>query len=338
MELFLFYLNSNYEIISMISASNIQWRRKYYECGSFSIQIQPNVYDSTAKYIWTPHRPELGVITQVNYIKSKREIYIQLSGYFAESLLDQAVCLDTADISNDDVCVGLTNFGKLYYESCKCTPNIIFNSPTISGTATSFNAIGENIGTKIYSIGKMHQISHNIVLGSSGLEFNMWKGVDRSINQSENNPVVFSNNFNVLNNINMLISNTNYKNKFLAKIKGSLVGSEDDYKYMYTSDIPDNPKWIMIDGTSVETTYDSAIEFCKNDLENSYGLTLDLDFNADDTNYKYLKDFDLGDIITVLLPEINIQEDARIIEINEVFKKNSHTISIKFGNTNIVKS
>ena len=77
-------LDKNYQIVSLIRSTNLQWSRKFHEAGTFSIQIPIEQYNSSMRYIYTKDRPELGKITQINYVRQQQYKYIQLSGYFME--------------------------------------------------------------------------------------------------------------------------------------------------------------------------------------------------------------------------------------------------------------
>ena len=61
-------LNANYELIGLVRSTNLQWTRKYYESGTFSLQIPLEQYDSNVAYIYTKDRPEMGKITQKNFV------------------------------------------------------------------------------------------------------------------------------------------------------------------------------------------------------------------------------------------------------------------------------
>ena len=78
-------LNSNFELVSLIMYNNLQWTRKFHECGQFTIVLTGRQYDKSWKYIYAEARKELGVISQVNWSK---ENYIEqtiISGYFLEN-------------------------------------------------------------------------------------------------------------------------------------------------------------------------------------------------------------------------------------------------------------
>ena len=77
-------LDSDYNLISILSPINIQRNRKYYENGTFSIQIPSEFYNPLVEYIYTADRPEMGKITQINYTNMNCRKVVQLSGVFIE--------------------------------------------------------------------------------------------------------------------------------------------------------------------------------------------------------------------------------------------------------------
>ena len=84
-------LNANFEIISLLTYTNLQWNRKYHEAGYFSVQIPLGQYRNDIRYVYTKDRPEMGKVTQINYTEKNGFRSIQLSGYFLEKQLDRFV-------------------------------------------------------------------------------------------------------------------------------------------------------------------------------------------------------------------------------------------------------
>jgi len=80
-------LDENFDIISPIAYSSLQWSRKYSECGSFSIVVQGS-YFSEWKYVYSPTRREVGIISQINLSIKNGVTEITISGLFLESELD----------------------------------------------------------------------------------------------------------------------------------------------------------------------------------------------------------------------------------------------------------
>ena len=63
----LFALTEDFELVTAdIPYFNLQWQRRYYQPGQFSMQISADVFDKSWRYICTHDRPEVGVVQKVN--------------------------------------------------------------------------------------------------------------------------------------------------------------------------------------------------------------------------------------------------------------------------------
>ena len=51
--------------------------------------------------------------------------------------------------------------------------------------------------------------------------------------------------------------------------------------------------------------------------------------------FQYLRDFDLGDKVDVIVQDIGLAMEARVVSVREVFKANDHTISVTLGIKNL---
>ena len=91
-------------VTAAIPYFNLQWNRKYYEAGDFSIQISADVYDPSWAYIMTHDRPEVGVVQKLQYTNNGGEKLVQLSGFFAEQRLNGIVASPrfVADLSKTE--------------------------------------------------------------------------------------------------------------------------------------------------------------------------------------------------------------------------------------------
>lgn len=84
-------LDSNFEIVSLISYANLQWSRKFHEVGTFSVQLRGRQYKSNWKYIYSKKRKELGIISQVNWQKKNYIELVTISGMFVEEELNKMI-------------------------------------------------------------------------------------------------------------------------------------------------------------------------------------------------------------------------------------------------------
>lgn len=69
----------------------LQWNRKFYDFGNFSLHMPLSVYDRELKYLQFEGRPETGIIQKRYYENQNGIDYITLSGFFIDKLLDMGV-------------------------------------------------------------------------------------------------------------------------------------------------------------------------------------------------------------------------------------------------------
>lgn len=60
-------LDKEFNPIGYFGYINLQWIRRYYEPGEFSVQIPIEMYMSDMKYIYTNERPEVGMVQKSEY-------------------------------------------------------------------------------------------------------------------------------------------------------------------------------------------------------------------------------------------------------------------------------
>lgn len=56
------FMDAEFNIIRYFKYINLQWFRRYYEPGEFSVQLPASEYEASAVYIFTKDRPELGLV------------------------------------------------------------------------------------------------------------------------------------------------------------------------------------------------------------------------------------------------------------------------------------
>jgi hypothetical protein len=131
----------------------------------------------------------------------------------------------------------------------------------------------------------------------------------------------------------------NFKNYAIVK------GSYDGADVRVVADISNGAykKQTIIDGSFVEVEDGMTLEQYKsllvqygvNTLITDYVSINNILFDVDARSYVYGEDYDLGDKCTVIIEDINLVLEARIISVYEVFKNNEQTITLEFGNQRI---
>lgn len=81
-------LNKFGEEVKMIDFVELQWSRKYFECGSFVLYMAAKDYDPDVKYIQCIGRPETAMVQKVVYEEKNNGEFVTLSGFFIDKVLD----------------------------------------------------------------------------------------------------------------------------------------------------------------------------------------------------------------------------------------------------------
>lgn len=175
-----------------------------------------------------------------------------------------------------------------------------------------------------------------IDLKNRQLIFDYVPGVDRSVNQSENSRVILSRDYESIDSLTYSYDKTPYKN--LAYCGG--VGEDFDRIYLAVTNDKSIPKGlnrfeVFEDCGSLEIAdTDTAISLSaegKHKLK-EYKLTETLTAEiAQGGSFRYLEQWDLGDLVTVIDREIGLMQDSRIMEVSESYEADSSKITVTLG-------
>lgn len=357
-------LNANYEIVSLLRFTNLQWSRKYHESGTFSMQIPLAQYRPDIKYIYAKDRPEMGKVTQKNYVSQKGFEYMQLSGFFLEKELDRHVVYQkgAGNITNapewieqsgkaEDVAYAYFNaFNTITatYGGASVTSDLGIACGTSQGRGKKsvHTRNGEYLGQKIYNIlkpsGMSYRVLYDFVNSRSNLE--VWTGLDRTQDNSSNNPVIFSTKYGNIKNPDILISESDYKNACLITNKQTVddtdiytsraifnpAQDDTEYQFLYTQSGINKNDYSDVD-------FPSALENEGLNALSEKPKIINVEFDAMEGSYAYMEDFDLGDLCSIEIPEMSLSAQARLIGCYEVMKSGQWTMTMEFGTPIIVK-
>ena len=356
-------LDKNYQIVSLIRSTNLQWSRKFHEAGTFSIQIPIEQYNSSIKYIYTKDRPELGKITQINYVRQQQYKYIQLSGYFMEKTLDRHVVFQNgaSNVTNapswsfqsgkaENVAYAFFNaFKTLTTASGSSDLNIISGISLGRGKDSVHYRNGELLGWKIYDILKPSGMSYRVLYDfvESNKKFEVWSGSDRTENNADgNNPIIFSTKYGNIKNPNILIDDTEYKNACLNTNEQT---DNDVTTYVsratFNAASGDDEYWFLSNSSTLNrneyTSSDLAVAMDNEALNalTGYPKIINVEFDAMESSYEYGTDFDLGDLCSIEIPEMDLSAQARLIGCYEVIITSIITvINVKDSSCKVTES
>lgn len=351
-------LDAQFNMVDYIAYTNLQWRRKWYESGTFSVQIPARTYNPAVKYLYTKDRPEVGEITQVNYIAGNEGYVFALSGYFLEEQLNERCVYPKGEgnILNapswvnqsgkaEDVAIEFFRaFKDVQVEGKSAILDIAVGTSKHRGKHAEHERIKARLGDKIHTILKPSEMSYKILYDfvSNTRTFAPVQGRNLTASHEiEDNPVTFSTAFGNLKNPNIKLDTGNYRNSYIASNTYSN-GNIDhtDIQAAINAAGGERACFLYVDESlrksdySLSSDYIEAMHAAAKEELSKHVKEAAFDFEAIPGSYAYMEDFDLGDKCSLKVPEIQLSKDAVLIECTEVIKKGTHTLSMKFDTDN----
>lgn len=196
------------------------------------------------------------------------------------------------------------------------------------GLETVWQSRYEYLDALMEHISKDTGLGWNIVLdlAQKCAFFDVYEGKDRSINQTVNPPVIFSDKKRNLSTSKITDNNSLWKNTGYTLGKGELedrplvIVKEAEYAGL-------NRREILLDMSNIEIS-DLSEEGKKRLVEYKQIKSIEGTIYQI-PNMEYEKDWYLGDIVTVETE--GYTEDKRITEIKEVYEKNKTNVEVTFG-------
>lgn len=167
--------------------------------------------------------------------------------------------------------------------------------------------------------------------------FEVFEGVDRSISQTANSRVIFSENYGNLNGVSYRENDQLYKN--LAYVGGEGEGSERIYVTVGDESATGlDLREVFVDAKDIssedltEEEYLAALTTRGQEKLNEDIISTSLDCETEaNANFQYKVDYDLGDIVTVRKKDWGLSVDLRITEIQETYERGGMTVTPTFG-------
>ena len=179
------------------------------------------------------------------------------------------------------------------------------------------------------------------------LAYTVFAGVDRSVDNTENEPVIFSQDFDNLISSDYVYDISSLKNTVL--IGGEGEGEKRFHSIIKSASVTgSNRREMFVEANSIKKTYKDEKDVEKTLTDSKYDQQLKahgkqevakysiletFDGAIDLTNgvLKYGRDYDLGDIVTIQDIEIGRYINPRILEITEVQDENGYQVNAKYG-------
>lgn len=326
--------------------SSLQWTRKYTEPGSFELHcpITANNLQLLKRdnLVWKRGAKEAGVVEDLKLEETAKKAEITVKGRFLSSYLDRRLIrpfyecygkkaeLAIREIYSNAAPIPLVELGDLNGFTETVTfqatyQNLLAKVEEIcSGMATGFRFRPDFVNKKIY--------------------FELYRGLDHSLMQSDRERVIFSDSFSNLDSATYEENEQIYKN--VCYVGGQGEGSDRTIVEVGATDSTGlERRESFLSATDVrndnisDSQYQDALKQRGNAALSNSILASSFDASVNpDGNFKYLVDYDLGDVVTVKKEAYGVTQSLRITEISEVYENGIYKIEPKFGEGLTVKN
>lgn len=349
MELYIFDRELN--LINIVdNFKSLIWTRRYYKSGEFELHIpltSENIkYLIKGNIVYKKDDSEAGYIeTRQIEVDEEGNEKLKINGKFITNYMNRRINWGQLLFNGKSEVL----MRKLVNDNCINPSNINRKIPLFElGTLKNYtetieyqNSYG-NIVDELESIALTNDLGYRINFShiDKKIIFEVYKGVNRSVNQSLIAPCIFSRDFENILNQTYMESNNNYKNtalvagegegtkRVLVPINNSISGLE---RYELFVDARDLQKEVD-DKVLTDTEYKNTLIQRGNEKLAEYKeiKTFESKVNTKGNNV-YKVDYDLGDIVTVVDKKWGIMLDTRITEVEEVYEEGKVEINPTFG-------
>lgn len=328
-------LNSEFAPVAYLPYFNLQWTREYYTVGQFSVQIPAGEYTPDMVYLYTPDREETGVIQLVELTENIKGRFIQLSGYFLEILLNDKVVYPTY-YATGTIPASVVSMLRQYKDDIPLME--IADAPATTADDTAWQETGGYLADVAYT--KLQTVQYSLRCRydyqANKITAEVWQGLDRTQDQTENPFVTFSDGFGNLTEVSASQDSSNHRN--YAIVAGQDQAENRKIAYVDLSN-GGYKKVLYIDARSeqwdpakqTEAEYIASLQQLGLDTLLDYAIIINIDIQAAASGFVYREDWDLGDVVDVIVADMGLSMQARIITVREVFKEGNHTIEIELG-------
>ncbi len=363
MELYIF--NKDLELQGIIDTfTSLRWIRRYYKTGEFELHcpLDSNTLNLFKRdnIVYKKEDVEAGYIeTRQLKVDINGQEYLEIKGKFLTSYLDRRINWGQIIYS------GKTEelMRKIVLDNVTIPSNVNRKIPRIVlGNLKGFterldyqNSYG-NILEQLENISNTGNLGYRnlIDIRNKKIIFDVYKGVDRTVSNGSIAPCIFSREYENILEQEYMDSINNYRNT--ALIAGAGEGKDrkltsierglglDRFElYVDARDLQDTKQIEKKDSDGntviedapipIEEYYNILLQRGKEKLEECKEVqTFDSKINTLSNNI-YKKDFDIGDIVTVVDKEWRIRIDTRITEVEEIYEQQGLSINVMFGNS-----
>ena len=320
--------------------TSILWNRRYNTCGDveahFPIKESNMKLLKRGNLIYIKGNVEAGIIEDIRINESNDSKEVVVIGRFLSGYLDRRLIKGTMNFNG-------TVENAIRKILTDMTPFPYFELGASKGytDTVEFQATYKNVLDYIEKLCKSVNYGFRLRpdFTNKKMIFELYKGLDHSINQHDRNHVEFSERYGNIERIEYTENDQLYFNvayvggegegsarKFVTTGQTSLTGFDRREMFVDARDLKSE--------SLTTAQYTNILKQKGDEKLNASALAQSVECEVVPTgNFEYIRDYDLGDIVTVRRKPYGIQANLRITELTEIYEHGKMNVSPTFGTT-----
>ncbi len=339
----LFFFNEKFDLLGIIDYFiSLRWRRKYFEAGDFEIilpvtnyvmnLIDPYVKDLTDAnvLILRNNYTEAGIIENIEFSDNGTDEEVTISGRFLSSILERRIIKSRINFNGNTI----EGMNTLINAMTPISADWETESVTMESPSINFQCTYKNVYEYMIKLSKYSNVGFRVVpnIENKVYMFEVYKGLDRTVNQDENEQYSFSDdNYNIEQGSLTISSKT--------KVNYVLVGGTGEGTARIIETVDKNKSGfdryeVFSDQKGLSNQNLSDSEYRSKLRQVGEGLISDGTFQLEVTalvQQDYKDKWDLGDIVNIKKNRWGVVTSYRIIEVEEIIEDGKRTIYPTFG-------
>ena len=315
--------------------SSLRWRRRFFEPGEFELHVPATEENLSllraGSVLHRLDRSEAGIVESVKITESgDGGDGIEAAGRLGSSLLDRRVVAPAVAFSGT-----VENaMRKIVSDNAVAARPIDFLALGEAGgfpQTCSFQASGKNVLAVLKALSRSAPLGFAARLDALDRKwvFEVYSGADRTVGQTENPYVLFSDGFGNISGPSYTLDTTGCSNFAYVAASG-----EDGAQTVVEVDRTDGEarRELWVDAGDLQkgdlTDAEYRAQLTQRGLEQLAGTAKAESFEAsavDTENFRYRTDWDLGDLVS--FEKWGLRLDRRITEVEEVYENGVETIT-----------
>lgn len=332
--------NPNMDFKGLIeNQSSLIWTRRYNESGEFELHAPVTSSNINllrlGNLVWKKGAVDAGVIESVYIEETTLKNEVTVKGRFLTSYMDRRLIRPTFNFSGK-VEIAM----RTILTNAVAIPRVQLGELQGFDEEVEFQATYKNLLTYESKLAKSANFGFRFRpnFDDKVIVFEIYKGLDRSIHQSDRNRVIFSESYNNISEADYEENEQIYSN--VCYVGGQGEGSQRTYVVVGDTTATGLERREMYkNGSDISTENLTTAQYLDKLKQRGYDALEENAFynyfeckTVPEGNFKYRENYDLGDIITTEKVNWGISQDLRLSAINEVYEYGNEVIEPVFGN------